>query len=197
MSLPVCSPSGCVRSYPYFVCTALLALPASAARWNVDPAASRLTFSAEQSGEIFAGNFPHFNSMINFDEAAPENGSIRISVDMTRLQVDGDDRMAALPTDDWLAIAKFPETTFASTSIRRTGIRQYAAQGRLTLHGVTREITLPFSLDINGNSAVARGEIILNRRDFNIGGGRWESAIWIAYPVTVHYEIHASPKRAD
>jgi polyisoprenoid-binding protein YceI len=70
----------------------LMATPAVAAQWNVDPLTSKLLFTAEQAGEKFSGSFPAFTSVIAFDEAAPEKGSIRITIDMSKLQVEGKDR---------------------------------------------------------------------------------------------------------
>jgi polyisoprenoid-binding protein YceI len=78
----------------------LMATPAVAAQWNVDPLTSKLLFTAEQAGEKFSGSFPAFTSVIAFDEAAPEKGSIRITIDMSKLQVEGKDRLDALPTDE-------------------------------------------------------------------------------------------------
>lgn len=171
----------------------LLASPALAARWNVDPLTSRLMFTGEQAGEAFAGSFPKFTSTIEFDEAAPEKGSIRISIDMRQLQIDGKDRMDALPTADWFAVAQFPTAEFTSTHIRRAASGGgYLAQGTLTLRGIHRALTLPFRLTTTGNSTVARGEVALNRQDFGIGQGRWAGEEWVSHTVRVRFELHAT-----
>jgi polyisoprenoid-binding protein YceI len=177
----------------------LMATPAVAAQWNVDPLTSKLLFTAEQAGEKFSGSFPAFTSVIAFDEAAPEKGSIRITIDMSKLQVEGKDRLDALPTDDWFAVSKFPTATFTSTSISATGadkagLNSYLAKGTLTIRGVSREVALPFSLKSTGNATIARGTLTLNRSDFSIGQGRWASEEWVKYAVDVSFELHASKK---
>ena len=177
----------------------LIATPVFAAQWNVDPLTSKLLFTGEQAGEKFSGSFPKFSSVIAFDEAAPEKGSIRITIDMGKLQVEGKDRLDALPTDDWFAVSQFPTAEFTSTSIKSTGtdksgVNNYLARGTLTLRGLKHNIELPFSLKTNGNATVARGSVELNRNDFGVGQGRWASEEWVKYAVTVSFELHASKK---
>lgn len=175
-----------------FVAIAFIAMPAFAARWQVDPVTSRLMFTGEQSGEKFEGSFPKFSSTIDFDEAAPEKGSAHIAITMASAQIDGKDRADALPTSDWFDVAQFPFAEFTATSFKKTGEHQYEAIGKLSIRGIEKNITLPFKLETVGKSAVATGSIALNRKDFGIGQGRWTNDEWVKYPVTVSYEIHAS-----
>lgn len=175
----------------------LLATPALASEWHVDPLTSTITFTAEQAGESFNGAFAKFDSKISFDEAKPEKGAIRITIDMTKLQVEGKDRMDALPTKDWFAVDEFPIAEFIATGITatgsdKTGINSYLAKGKLNIRGFTRVIDLPFTLKTTGNATVAQGSVTLNRRDFSVGQGRWASDEWIKYPVTVRFTLHAS-----
>ena len=173
---------------------AFLASPAMAAHWNVDPVTSKLMFSGEQSGERFEGSLPKFSSTIDFDEAAPEKGRIHIAISMNTLQVDGKDRLDALPTDDWLAVKQFPFAEFTADSIKKTGEHQFVALGRLSIRGVIKEVALPFTLKTVDKSAVATGELTISRKDFGVGQGRWASEEWVKYPVRITYEIHATAK---
>ncbi len=170
----------------------LIALPASAAHWQVDPATSSLRFEAEQAGEGFGGSFPQFRSVIDFDETSPERGKIEITIDMNHLQVDGKDRMDALPTDDWFAVATFPTASFASSAISKTAPHQYIASGKLTIRNISRDVTLPFTLKTEGKTVVATGNLDISRKDFGVGLGQWKSDEWVKYPVTIRYEIHAT-----
>ncbi len=177
-----------------FASVCFVAMPAFAAQWNVDPAMSKLTFSGEQSGDKFEGSFPKFASAIDFDEAAPEKGHIHITVTMANVQIDGKDRMDALPTADWFDVKQFAVAEFTSDSIKKTGAHQFVASGQLNIRGVTKPTDVPFTLNTAGKSTVATGEITLNRHDFGIGQGRWASDEWIKYPVKVAYEIHATAR---
>ena len=169
-----------------------VATPVFAAQWNVDPVTSKLMFEGEQSGDKFQGSFQKFSSTIDLDEAAPEKATIHIVITMGSAQVDGTDRQDALPTNDWFAVKQFPVAEFTSTSVKKTGEHQYAMTGKLNIRGITKEITVPFTLKNVAKSTTATGEVTLSRKDFAIGQGRWASDEWIKYPVKVSFELHAS-----
>ena len=82
-------------------------------------------------------------------------------------------RDAHLRSPDFLDVDKYPTMTYKLKSYRKTG-DHYAAVGNLTLHGVTKEVTLVVNLigltkDPMGNIRVGfRGEGKINRRDFNV-----------------------------
>ncbi len=170
---------------------AILATPALAAQWKVDPTTSKLMFEGEQSGEKFEGSFPKFSSTIDLDEAKPEAASIHIVVTMSNVMADSKDRQDALPTDDWFGVKKFPVAEFTSTSVKKIAEHQFVAMGKLNLHGVTKEVTVPFTLKTVAKSTTATGDFTISRKDFGIGQGRWADDQWIKYPVKISYEIHA------
>jgi polyisoprenoid-binding protein YceI len=189
-----------MRNVVFALAALLIAAPASATSWQVDPAASQLKFEADQAGELFSGSFAKFTSRIDLDLDAPGKGHIEVTVDMTSATVEGKDRQDSLPTRDWFATKEHPTASFISKTIRalgsdKPGIQHYEALGTLTIKGIAKEITLPFSVQRTGNNAVARGEITLNRKDFGIGTGKeWDSDQWIKFPVKVSFTLHATPK---
>lgn len=67
---------------------------------------------------------------------------------------------------------KYPEIVFKSTSVngKSTGANQYELKivGDLTLHGVTRQITIPTTVEISGNDLRAKGEFNIERSDFKV-----------------------------
>lgn len=181
----------------FILAVALMCSPAFAVKWNVDSATSTLKFQGQQEGETFEGSFQKFTSDIEFDEKAPEKGTIHVTVDMANVTIDGKDRQDALPTNDWFAIKQFPTAEFTSTSIHdagsdKIGINNYLAKGTLTIRGVAKRVELPFWLKTTGNNTLAKGELTLNRSDFGVGTGQWKSDEWIKYPVRVNFEIHAT-----
>jgi polyisoprenoid-binding protein YceI len=68
--------------------------------------------------------------------------------------------------------AQYPEIVFKSTSVtgRAAGNNQYALKiaGDLTLHGVTRPITIPTKVTVTGNDLRAEGEFSIDRSDFKV-----------------------------
>lgn len=171
-----------------------LAAPAFASSWVVDAAQSTLTFEASQAGESFHGGFSRFTPVIDFDPTHPELGQITVTIDMASVTVEGRDRTDALPGPDWLSVAQFPTATFRSRSIARMADNQFQATGDLTLRGVTRPLALSFALSPEGNATLATGSASLNRSDYGVGQGRWADAQWVAFPVSVHFRLLATPR---
>jgi len=66
------------------------------------------------------------------------------------------------------------------------------ATGRLTLHGVSKTITLPFALVFSGDSAHMTGKTVVLRTDFALGKGEWASASTIAHEVAITVDLTAT-----
>ncbi|HAI28113.1 MAG TPA: YceI family protein, partial [Thalassospira sp.] len=56
---------------------------------------------------------------------------------------------------------------------------------------VTREVILPFDLEIEGNEAKATGTVTINRTDFGVGQGQWADTSQVGDPVTIEIDIEA------
>lgn len=173
----------------------LIASPAFAAQWDVDQAASSLTFTGAQAGTPFTGSFEQFTPAIDFDPAHPELGKISATINMASAKIPEDkEQNDSLPSEDWFFTKQFPQATFQSTAIHKTATG-FAADGTLTIRGVSKPITLPFTLTEAGGATRADGELTLNRRDFGLGGKQWADDKWVAYPVKIRYIITATQKK--
>jgi polyisoprenoid-binding protein YceI len=172
--------------------TAFGAAPVAAAPWKLDAAKSQLGFSGAQTGTAFKGHFTRFSTLIDFDPDHPETSHIVVTIDPASAVTGDAQRDGALPGKDWFNIAQFPQAKFVTTAIRKTGANAYAATGTLTLRGVTKPITLPFTLAIAGTTAHAKGHLNLTRTLFGIGQGTWSSGQWVALDVGVDVDIVAT-----
>ncbi len=171
--------------------TATCACAADVPNWTVDFAKSRLGFSGTQTGEPFQGAFARYNAAIAFDPAHPEASHIKVTVDLSSATTGDTQRDTALPGDDWFDIAHFPQASFASDSIRKKPDGSYEAIGTLTMRGISHPLTLPFTLDVNGTSAHAKGHATLIRTAFGIGQGQWATADYVALEVGIDIDIVA------
>jgi len=70
-------------------------------------------------------------------------------------------------------------------------IDAYEAAGRLTIRGVAKDVVLPFTLAIAGDSATAKGHLNLVRTAFGVGQGPWTSGEWVALEVGVDFDLVA------
>jgi polyisoprenoid-binding protein YceI len=62
----------------------------------------------------------------------------------------------------------------------------------LTIRGTAKKLTLPFTLDVSGTTATAKGEINLNRTDFGVGQGDWSSGAYVGLNVGVTFTLVAA-----
>lgn len=167
---------------------------AAATAWTVNYEKSRLGFSAAQNGKRFDGAFEKFDAKILLDPASPETGVIEVTVDMTSAKAGDRQRNAALPGSDWFKAKEFPVARFVSSEIVSDGEGRYAAKGDLTIRDVTKEIILPFTLQVEGDNALAVGEVTLVRTDFGVGRGEFTEGKWVSLDVLVRVEIAATKK---
>ncbi|MBR9843312.1 MAG: cytochrome [Rhodobacteraceae bacterium] len=146
---------------------ALAEAPTSdAANWQVESGEIALTVS--QFGSAVSGSFATWDAQIIFDET-PQNGAhgtVEARIAIPSLTLGSVTSQALGP--DFLAAEDHPTATFRADLLpAETG---YLASGTLSLRGMERPLDLPFTLDINGNSATMQANIALDRRDFAIGG---------------------------
>jgi polyisoprenoid-binding protein YceI len=170
----------------------LLAAPAFAApsSWTVDPA-SKLTFQGAMNGQVFNGTFKRWSAQIVFDPKALAASKAVVTINVASAATGDADRDQALPTDDWLAASKFAQATFVTRSFRDLGGGKYAADGDLTIRGVKKPVTLPFTLAISGDTAKMSGAIVLNRTTFGVGQGQWTTGEVVDTKVTVNVSLTA------
>ena len=172
-------------------------LPAAAApaTWNVDQAKSSLSFVVDVNGQRVVGKFAAFGALIAFDPADLANSSAKITIDMTAAKSGDATRDAMLLKPDWFNVLDFPQAIYQTTAFAAKG-NAYEAQGKLTLKGVSKDVALPFTLVINGDTAVAKGETTLMRRAFNVGAGKdFESEKPVALSVKVMVNVTAKRGR--
>ena len=162
-----------------------------APRWTVQPEASTLGFTAQLQGAPVEGRFARFDADIALDPAAPEAGTIAITVDIASATSQNAQASGAMLTPDWLAADSFAQAVFRSDAI--TGADgSYLAEGTLTIRDQTVPVSLPFTLEVDGDMAQAQGTITLDRTSFGVGQGEWAKADLVAHEVEVTFDLAAT-----
>lgn len=171
---------------------ALASSPALAANWAMVPAQSTLGFSGVQTGAPFQGTFGQWSAQISFDPAAPQAAHIKITIATSSAKTGDTQRDEALPGADWLDAKAFPQAVFEATGFTPEGGANYQTTGTLTIRGISQKLTLPFSLVVTGNQAVAKGQITLKRTDYGVGQGSWATGDWVALNAGVNFTLVAN-----
>lgn len=160
--------------------------------WTVDRSASRLAFTATQTGERFEGAFENFTASIVFDPDDLSAARIVVTVDPASARTGDRQRDAALPGSDWFHAKEYPTARFEARETVRTGEGAYEARGTLTMRDVTRDIVLPFTLAIEDGRARAQGAVTLVRTDWGVGRGEFATDQWVGTEVGVSFVIEAT-----
>jgi polyisoprenoid-binding protein YceI len=180
----------------FLMALALSGAAADAAEWKVLAPKSALAFTGTQMGEKFSGAFTRFDAQISFDPEHPEAAKIAVTVDLASAATGDRQRDGALPDKDWFNVAKTPTATFVATEVLRAD-KGFVASGDLTLRGVSKKIVLPFTFDIDGRTARARGHVDLLRNEFGVGQGDYASDAWVAFAVGVDVDLDLVAERTD
>jgi polyisoprenoid-binding protein YceI len=181
-----------MRRLLLFVVAVVLATPTHAAHWNVDRTKSRLGFTVKWSNEPFVATFRAWSAAVDFDPNDLVHSHVSAAIDLTSETSDTPDNDDGLKGPEGFAIAQFPMARFETTSFTHNNGDNYVAKGKLTLHGVTKDVALPFTLKIAGNTAHVTGETTVLRGDFGLGHGVWAAADPIAHEVIINLELTAT-----
>jgi polyisoprenoid-binding protein YceI len=168
--------------------------------YKFDPSGSTIGFSVHQFLGTTHGKFTRFSGKIDVDREHPENSSVTAQIDMRSIDTRIKKRDDHLRSAEFFNVEKFPYIMFRSRSVKRTGTQSGDILGDLTMHGVTRPITLHLKLltPINETNRT-RWEVTtdpITRRDFNLMfASATEAVSGISQTVGVNIEIEA--KRAE
>ncbi|SHE35938.1 Cytochrome b561 [Litoreibacter ascidiaceicola] len=134
--------------------------------WTVQ--SGTLAITVRQLGSDVEGSFADWTAAINFSETPDANGvhgDVEVQVAIGSLSLGSVTAQALGP--DFFDAATHDTATFKA-DILEDG-PTYTANGTLTLKGMEAPVNLPFSLQIDGDTAVMQGQTRLNRTSFNIG----------------------------
>lgn len=110
--------------------------------YQLDPVHSSIGFKVRHFFSYVNGSFKKFEGTITVDPDHPEKSSVTATIDATSIDTQNEKRDEHLKTADFFDVAKFPTITFKSKSVKQTGADSADIVGDLTMHGVTKEITL-------------------------------------------------------
>jgi polyisoprenoid-binding protein YceI len=165
---------------------------AVASPWTVDMETSRLGFVASVMGGSQEGQFSTFDAQITFSPDDLGAARVHLDIDIASAATGQDQMDSALPTSDWFAVAEFPMATFQSTEFRHIEGDAYEMDGTLTVRDVSKDLTIPVTIAIDGDSAIANGAVDLARTEFGVGQGQFASDNPVGFSVQVVFELRAS-----
>lgn len=176
------------------LCSAALA----ADEFKIDPNHSSVNFSVSHAMGIstVVGRFTQFEGKITFDDKDVTKSAVSVSIKTDSINTDVQRRDEDL-RNNYFEVAKFPEITFQSKSVEKKG-NDYVAHGTLTIHGVSKDVDLPFEFkgpvdagQGRGKVMGAHGSLTVNRLDFGVG--KATPMIGSDVKIDLYVEAHMAP----
>jgi len=144
--------------------------------YAVEPKHTRIMFSVNHLGFTdYFGQFNDASGQLRLDPAASAASAVSVSIPTASLATSNDVLDAELKGAKWLDVAQFPAMTFKATGVVRTGADSAVVTGDLTLHGVTRPVSLKARFNASGVNPLSKRYTVgfnattdIRRSDFGI-----------------------------
>jgi polyisoprenoid-binding protein YceI len=177
--------------------------------WSVDRNHSTATFKVRHFTANVLGQFREFEGSIAIDRATPAKSSVEFTIQAKSIDTGSERRDNHLRSADFFDVEKFPTITFKSTSVTPKSKDSFDVTGDLTMHGVTKRVTLPvtflgFMKHPRGEKAGFEIETTLNRKDYGIvwnralddGGFMLSDDVKVSINLEVDKKVPAPPAPA-
>jgi polyisoprenoid-binding protein YceI len=169
-------------------------------RFHLDPAESRVWFDADARLHSFRGETQQLAGRFTLQRRSPPQlTEATVTIPAGGLATGHPERDADM-RQDFLEVERFPTIDFRVDELLTPqaaagdGAWDLVLQGKLTVHGVTRDVSVPTTANIAGERVTARGRIRLDIREFNIRVPRL-LLIPMKSEVLVGFEVVARPVR--
>src|ERR1700692_4193355 len=159
-----------------FMSTTAFAAPVT---YILDPAHTYPSFEADHMGglSVWRGKFTSSSGKVVYDKAA-KSGSLEVTVDLSSVDFGMPKLNEHAKSAELFDVAKYPTATFTGKFTKFNGASPAEAQGPLTMHGVTKPVTLTINSFLCKPSPMTKKEVcgadasaIFNRSDFGVSFG--------------------------
>jgi polyisoprenoid-binding protein YceI len=142
-------------------------------KWELDPENSSAGFVCKHVFSNVRGMFQQPSGTVILDDASPANSKVNATLKVSSITTGVEERDTHLKGPEFFDAAKYPVITFVSSSISKSSATSYSVSGSLTMHGVTKPVTLAVTASppFNHAGGIRRGieaTTSVNRRDFGL-----------------------------
>jgi polyisoprenoid-binding protein YceI len=180
LSVPACSSrdtatASAVANGPDKVSVPALPIPSvpRISKWELDPENSSAEFVCKHVFSNVHGMFQQPSGTVIVDEVTPANSKVDATLKVSSITTGVEERDTHLKGPDFFDAAKYPVITFVSSGFDKSSATSYSVTGNLTMHGVTKPVTLAVTASpaFNHAGGIRRGieaTTSVNRRDFGL-----------------------------
>ncbi len=169
-------------------------------KWQFDNVHSSINFSVRHMMiSRVRGRFEKWTGTLLFDEENPTQSQVEVTIDAASINTQEQQRDDHLRSPDFLDVQNYPNITFKSTAFEPAGENRFRVVGDLTIHGVTKPVTLDVEFHGRGKDPWG-GERIgfsaktkINRKDFGL---EWNQiletgGVLVGEEVEIEIEVEA------
>jgi polyisoprenoid-binding protein YceI len=168
--------------------------------WKIDGSHSVAEFSVKHlMVSTVKGRFQKVSGNITWDETNPANSSVEATIDANSITTNDEKRDGHLNSADFFETEKYPTINFKSTRVEAKKADNFKVIGELTMHGVTKEVTL--DVEYNGSGKNPWGMSVagftartsLSRKDYGLN---WNVAleaggVMVSDKINITLEVEA------
>jgi polyisoprenoid-binding protein YceI len=143
------------------------------ASFKVDNEGSKLTWAAKKATGDHNGEVKISNGNFAVENNALKGGSFDIDLntitdaDLTD-QAQNEKLVSTLKSETFFNTEKFPKANLVISSATKTSGNQYDVKGKLTIKGITNDVSFPATVAVNGKKLTANAKIIVDRTKYDI-----------------------------
>ncbi len=160
--------------------------------WAIVRGISKLQFEAVLYNAPFTGDFNDFGGTIIFNPDDLSTAKADITVQLKNVVTGDADRDSNIVGSEWFDTAQFPIARFVTSKFEHGDGNNYVAVGDLTIRDKTMPLVIPFTLDIENDTAHMKAEFTLDRTNFGIGQGQWADESSVKHDVKVLIDLKAT-----
>lgn len=173
---------------------AICTIPAALAAEYTQASGSSLTFAGIYQGEVFTGRFPGFATRLSFDPKQLAASRLDVVIPLAAATTGNADYDGEMLGASFFDSRKFAQARYAANRFRSLGGNRYAADGTLSLRGISKPVTLTFTWT-PGARPVLAGKATVKRLDFGVGGGDWADTGTIPDEIAVSTKVILQPTK--
>ena len=191
-----------------FAVMAAIPLLADTETFTFDKAHSLVGFRIRHFVSKVEGRFKDFDGTIWIDRANPSASKVELTIQAASIDTANENRDKDLRSENFFDASKFPSITFKSTKVVAKGKDDYEVTGDLTMHGVTKTVTVPVKhggfVKIPGRNGVMEKtgfeiSFPLNRKDYGITWNRPldQGGFMLSDDVDINVKVEANKQMPE
>lgn len=154
---------------------------------------SKIGFTGSKVTGSHDGGFNTFTGHFTLADGAPVGNDHKVTIDMRSTWADDEKLTGHLKSDDFFDVESHPISTFDVTSVEKQKDGTYHIAGNFSLHGVEKNIKIPATVSMDGDTVKIASEFDINRKDFDINyPGKQDDLI--RDEVVIRFDLTAVPE---